>query len=118
MRIRIRNRGNKNVDSYPASKNNPDPDPDPQTLIIRMYFVCSAPEETRAAPPSEDSNDAVHRRFLKESPAMFKDGVMEVSKDNEIAYSEVAKVSPCKIYIVLDPVQIRLDPDSMGIYVL
>jgi hypothetical protein len=25
---------------------------------------------------------------------MFKDGVMEVSKDNEIAYSEVAKVSP------------------------
>jgi hypothetical protein len=61
--------------------------------------VCSAPEETRAAPPSEDSNDAVHRRFLKESPAMFKDGVMEVSKDNEIAYSEVAKVSPCNTYL-------------------
>jgi hypothetical protein len=71
--------------------------------------VCSAPEETRAAPPSEDSNDAVHRRFLKESPAMFKDGVTEVSKDNEIAYSEVAKVSPCSIYSVSDPDRIRLD---------
>ncbi len=69
--------------------------------------MCSAPEETRAAPPSEDSNDAVHRRFLKESPAMFKDGVMEVSKDNEIAYSEVAKVSPSNIYSVLAFGQIR-----------
>ncbi len=29
---------------------------------------------------------------------MFKDGVMEVSKDNEIAYSEVAKVSPRNIF--------------------
>ncbi len=40
---------------------------------------------------------------------MFKDGVMEVSKDNEIAYSEVAKVSPCKIYSVSDPDQIRVE---------
>jgi hypothetical protein len=58
----------------------------------------------RAAPPSEDSNDAVHRRFLKESPAMFKDGVMEVSKDNEIAYSEVAKVSPAVFTVFRIPI--------------
>ncbi len=70
--------------------------------------MCLAPEDTRAAPPSEDSNDAVHRRFLKESPAMFKDGVMEVSKDNEIAYSEVAKVSPSNIYSVSDSDYIRV----------
>lgn len=55
-----------------------------------MYPVTSGPEEL--VPISADSSDAVHRRFLKESPAMFKDGVTEVSKDNEIAYSEVAKV--------------------------
>ncbi len=78
--------------------------------------MCSAPEETRAAPPSEDSNDAVHRRFLKESPAMFKDGVMEVSKDNEIAYSEVAKVSPySNIYSVSGPVQIRVGSGFKGV---
>jgi hypothetical protein len=39
---------------------------------------------------------------------MFKDGVTEVSKDNEIAYSEVAKVSPSNVYGVSNPDQIRV----------
>ena len=60
---------------------------------MSSLFVCAGtgPEEVRPA-AGEDASDAVHRRFLKESPAIFKDGVQEVSKDNEIAYSEVAKV--------------------------
>ncbi len=63
----------------------------------------SGPEPAQQQAASEDSSDAIHRRFLKESPAMFKDGVTEVSRDNEIAYSEVAKVSqflPAKVCLV------------------
>jgi hypothetical protein len=41
---------------------------------------------------SEDT-DAVHRRFLKEPSAKVKDGVSEVSRHNEIAFSEVEKMS-------------------------
>jgi len=42
--------------------------------------------------PTEDT-DAVHRRFLKEPTANIKDGLSEPSKDNEIAYSEMEKMS-------------------------
>ena len=42
--------------------------------------------------PGEDT-DAVHRRFMKEPTANIKDGVTELSKDNEIAYSEMEKMS-------------------------
>jgi len=43
-------------------------------------------------PPTEDT-DAVHRRFLKEPSANIKDGLSEPSKENEIAYSEMEKMS-------------------------
>jgi hypothetical protein len=36
--------------------------------------------------------DAVHRRFSKDHPKV-KDGVREVSRSNEIAFSEVEKMS-------------------------
>eukprot|EP00092_Neocalanus_flemingeri_P028350 GFUD01030787.1.p1 GENE.GFUD01030787.1~~GFUD01030787.1.p1 ORF type:complete len:1108 (+),score=232.96 GFUD01030787.1:653-3976(+) len=52
------------------------------------------PEEGKeqVPPPTEDT-DAVHRRFLKEPSANIKDGLSEPSKDNEIAYSEMEKMS-------------------------
>ena len=40
-----------------------------------------------------EDTDAVHRRFLKDPSAKVKDGVQEVSRQNEIAFSEVEKMS-------------------------
>ena len=44
-------------------------------------------------PEVTEDTDAVHRRFLKEPSEKVKDGVSEVSKANEIAFSEVEKMS-------------------------
>jgi len=44
-------------------------------------------------PTATEDTDAVHRRFLKEPSANIKDGLSEPSKDNEIAYSEMEKMS-------------------------
>jgi len=44
-------------------------------------------------PAATEDTDAVHRRFLKEPTANIKDGLSEPSKDNEIAYSEMEKMS-------------------------
>jgi len=44
-------------------------------------------------PSATEDTDAVHRRFLKEPTANIKDGLSEPSKDNEIAYSEMEKMS-------------------------
>merc|ERR1719433_554990 len=49
-------------------------------------------DEPKPESTSEDT-DAVHRRFLKEPSAKVKDGVSEVSKQNEIAFSEIEKMS-------------------------
>merc|ERR1711892_499415 len=52
------------------------------------------PEEGKEqVPPATEDTDAVHRRFLKEPSANIKDGLSEPSKDNEIAYSEMEKMS-------------------------
>ena len=40
-----------------------------------------------------EDTDAVHRRFVKEPSANIKDGVSEPSRENEIAYSEMEKMS-------------------------
>jgi len=42
---------------------------------------------------SGEDTDAVHRRFMKEPTANIKDGVNEPSRENEIAYSEMKKMS-------------------------
>ena len=55
--------------------------------IFKFFSDEPKPEST-----SEDT-DAVHRRFLKEPSAKVKDGVSEVSKQNEIAFSEIEKMS-------------------------
>ena len=52
----------------------------------------SHPGKEEVLPPTEDT-DAVHRRFLKEPSANIKDGLSEPSKENEIAYSEMEKMS-------------------------
>ena len=44
-------------------------------------------------PEVTEDTDAVHRRFLKEPSDKVKDGVSEVSKANEIAFSEIEKMS-------------------------
>ena len=49
-------------------------------------------KESIKQPEGEDT-DAVHRRFLKEPSANIKDGVSEPSRENEIAYSEMEKMS-------------------------
>merc|ERR1719500_2136749 len=49
-------------------------------------------KEEQAATTSEEA-DAVHRRLLKEPAANIKDGLTEPSKENEIAYSEMEKMS-------------------------
>ncbi len=57
-----------------------------------------ASDTSNPAAPSEGASeettttDAVHRRFSKDQ-AKVKDGVREVSRDNEIAFSEVEKMS-------------------------
>ena len=43
--------------------------------------------------PSGEDTDAVHRRFVKEPSANIKDGLSEPSRENEIAYSEMEKMS-------------------------
>ena len=56
----------------------------------------STPSTAAAAPPAGEettTTDAVHRRFSRDqqnSSPQVKDGVREVSKTNEIAYSEVS----------------------------
>jgi len=52
---------------------------------------CASKEE-QSATTSEEA-DAVHRRLLKEPTANIKDGLSEPSKENEIAYSEMEKMS-------------------------
>jgi len=49
-------------------------------------------KEEQSATTSEEA-DAVHRRLLKEPTANIKDGLSEPSKENEIAYSEMEKMS-------------------------
>ena len=44
-------------------------------------------------PEVTEDTDAVHRRFLKEPSDKVKDGVSEVSKANEIVFSEIEKMS-------------------------
>jgi len=49
-------------------------------------------KEEQSETTSEEA-DAVHRRLLKEPTANIKDGLSEPSKENEIAYSEMEKMS-------------------------
>merc|ERR1719370_1564187 len=49
-------------------------------------------KEEQATTTGEEA-DAVHRRLLKEPTANIKDGLSEPSKENEIAYSEMEKMS-------------------------
>jgi len=58
--------------------------------ISKDFYMGESKEEV--LPPTEDT-DAVHRRFLKEPSANIKDGLSEPSKENEIAYSEMEKMS-------------------------
>jgi len=61
------------------------------TNNISKDFCIGDSKEER--PPSAEDTDAVHRRFLKEPTANIKDGLSEPSRDNEIAYSEMEKMS-------------------------
>ena len=60
-------------------------------LTSQLTILPSVPGSDKI-PPGEDT-DAVHRRFVKEPSANIKDGVSEPSRENEIAYSEMEKMS-------------------------
>ena len=65
------------------------------TILLPSIFtnhIAFPPGKEEVLPPTEDT-DAVHRRFLKEPSANIKDGLSEPSKENEIAYSEMEKMS-------------------------
>ena len=55
-------------------------------------LYCPPVPGTEKINPGEDT-DAVHRRFVQEPSANIKDGVSEPSRENEIAYSEMEKMS-------------------------
>eukprot|EP00092_Neocalanus_flemingeri_P006601 GFUD01007120.1.p1 GENE.GFUD01007120.1~~GFUD01007120.1.p1 ORF type:complete len:1310 (-),score=286.71 GFUD01007120.1:411-4340(-) len=72
----------------PTSLNEPEEESKPR--LTKETAIEMGKEQV--PPPTEDT-DAVHRRFLKEPSANIKDGLSEPSKDNEIAYSEMEKMS-------------------------
>jgi len=58
-----------------------------------IFFFFFLPFLDEPKPEVTEDTDAVHRRFLKEPSDKVKDGVSEVSKANEIAFSEIEKMS-------------------------
>ena len=59
----------------------------------KKHFFYHLEEPKPSTIEETEDTDAVHRRFLKDPSAKVKDGVQEVSRQNEIAFSEVEKMS-------------------------
>jgi len=85
------------LESPDAFSREPDTDPvSPDTFpfishnTLDLSKLLNRPEEHTK---SEEDTDAVHRRINKKHSTQVKDGLSEVSKDNEYAYSEVDRLS-------------------------
>ena len=62
-------------------------------IIVLKVTLIAGKEALKKEDLQGEDTDAVHRRFLKEPSANIKDGVGEPSRDNEIAYEEMEKMS-------------------------
>ena len=62
-------------------------------LMHKKHLFYHLEEPKPSTIEETEDTDAVHRRFLKDPSAKVKDGVQEVSRQNEIAFSEVEKMS-------------------------
>ena len=60
---------------------------------LKKHILYHLEEPKPSTIEETEDTDAVHRRFLKDPSAKVKDGVQEVSRQNEIAFSEVEKMS-------------------------
>ena len=63
------------------------------SIIVLKVTLIAGKEALKKEDLQGEDTDAVHRRFLKEPSANIKDGVGEPSRDNEIAYEEMEKMS-------------------------